>query len=258
MAHCRLRVAVTATVVALAVAGCAQDDAAPEVDPADASLLSDEGDAAEASGVEGPGADDPVDRPTLSLPGLPIGGETYFSIDGNHPDNQCANVNWIVEADAADLAPGVEVTVTGFEFDPAVFTVATAGCDDNAPPCPGFTYTVDAQACNLAVAPIPGSDTSLDSYRFSLLGRVDCRELGSERCEAFRAAVAAEPKLSLGLDPPVIRTTADDSEVPGDDGTDAVETETETETDGAATQEPDTGATEGSDTGADTSSGSDG
>ena len=253
MAYCRLRVAVTATVVTLVAAGCAQDDAGPEVDPADASVLTDSGDAAEAGGVEGPGADDPVDRPTLSLPGLPIGGETYSSVDGNHPDNQCANVNWIVEADAADLAPGVAVTVTGFEFDPAVFTVASAGCRDDAPPCPGFTYTVDAQACNLAVAPIPGSDTSLASYRFSLVGRVDCRELGSERCGAFKAAVAAEPQLSLGLDPPVIGTTDHEPDVPHGDGSDVDATETET----AATEEPDAGVTEGSDTGADTGSGSD-
>lgn len=229
MARYRLRVWVTAAALTQMLVGCAPDDAAPEVDPAGTATSEDNGG---SSGPNGPDPDDPVDQPTLSLPGLPIGGRTYLSIDGNHPDNQCANVNWIVEDAAADLAPGIAVAVTGLEFDPAVFTVASAGCDDDAPPCPGFVFTVDAQVCNLAVAPIPGSDTSLGSYRFALVGSVDCREIGSERCQDFTDAVAAEPGLSLGLDAPFTGTGDDDSD----------ETDDSHETDGTA---PDTDGSSG-------------
>lgn len=254
MVRCRLRVGATAAVAALMMAGCAQDDPAIEVDPADANAAS--GDNGGSSGPDGPGPDDPVDQPALSLPGLPIGGPTYLSIDGNHPDNQCANVSWIVNADAADLVPGVAVAVTGFEFDPGVFTVASAGCDNDAPPCPGFVFTAAARVCNLAVAPVPGSDTTLGSYRFSLVGRVDCGEIGDERCREFRDAVAAEPKLSLGLDPPVIgtdddvdETDVDDSDT--DDGTgDGTDMGDDTGDDGASGEgsdtDPDTGSGAGS------------
>jgi hypothetical protein len=262
MARCWVRVGVTAAVVALTMAGCAQDDAAPEVDPGATTVTSDNNGANRKSGSSDPndpGPDDPVDQPTLSLPGLPIGGRTYPSIDGNHPDNQCANVNWIVDAAAADLAPGIAVAVTGFEFDPEVFTVASAGCDNDAPPCPGFVFTVDAQVCNLAVAPIPGSDTSLGSYRFALVGHVDCREIGSERCQEFKDAVAAEPGLSLGLDPPFTGTDDDDSDETDGDATDTDATADDsdgTDGDGAVGEKSDDGTAETSDTGSDTGSNS--
>ena len=65
-----------------------------------------------------PGPTTPSTNPTLSLPSLPVGGDHYSSIDGNHPDNQCANVNWIVQSETADLVPGIEVAVTGVDFEP--------------------------------------------------------------------------------------------------------------------------------------------
>lgn len=272
MARYRLRVGVTTAVVTLMMAGCAPDDAAPEVDPAEATATSDDngggGNGGNGNGgsadANGPGPDDPVDQPTLSLPGLPIGGRTYLSIDGNHPNNQCANVNWIVDDDAADLAPGIAVAVTGFEFDPAVFTVASAGCDNDAPPCSGFVFTVDTQVCNLAVAPIPGSDTSLGSYRFALVGRVDCREIGSERCQEFQDAVAVEPGLSLGLDPPFAGTDDDDSDETDGDATDTDGTADDSDGTGgdggeggdAGGEKSEDGTAEDSDTGSDTGSGS--
>lgn len=288
MARYGLRVGVTAAVVALMGTGCAPDGAAPEVDPANAAVTSEDdgGNGKTGSGSSGssdpngPGTDDPVDEPTLSLPGLPIGGRTYLSIDGNHPDNQCANVNWIVESAAADLVSGIEVVVTGFVFDPEVFTVASAGCDDDAPPCPGFVFTADAQVCNLAVAPIPGPDTSLGSYRFALVGRVDCLEVGSEQCRQFRDAVAAEPGLSLGLDPPFTgtddNTDGTDDSTDGTDGTGTNGTDTSTDggddtggatdgggtdgtdgTDGNGRAEEELGTGEGSSSGSDTGSGTD-
>lgn len=257
----RLGVGVIIVVVTLVVAGCAPDDAAPEVEPPEATATFDAngGNGNGGSGGNGPGPDDPVDQPTLSLPGLPIGGRTYLSIDGNHPDNQCANVNWIVDDDDADLAPGIAVAVTAFEFDPAVFMVASAGCDNDAPPCPGFVFTVDAQVCNLAVAPIPGSDTSLGPYEFALVGRLDCHETTSERCQEFKDAVAAEPGLSLELDPPFTGTDDDDSDETDGDATDTDGTGDGTGGTGggdAGGEKSEEGIAEDSDTGSDTGPGS--
>ena len=178
MAGTRIGLAMTTALVALVLGGCARDDTASEVDPGGSSAARAEGGRGSGNGgsrIDGderPGPDTPVDEPTLSLPALPIGGNLYSSIDGNHPDNQCTNVNWIVDSDAADLVSGIEVEVTGVAFDPVAFTVASTGCDDDAPPCPGFVFTADARVCNLAVAPIPGSDTS---GSFAVLAAGPCR-----------------------------------------------------------------------------------
>ena len=228
MAGTRIGIAMATALVSLVLGSCARDDSASEVDPGGVASTSAEGSTGAGGGggsgsggsggssdQNGPGPDNPVDEPTLTLASLPVGGNHYASIDGNHPDNQCANVNWIVQSDAADLVPGVEVEVTGVAFEPVVFTVASTGCDDGAPPCPGFVFTPAARVCNLAVAPIPGSDTSGSSYTFALHGRIDCREIGSGRCRDFTAAVAAEPMLSLDLDAPV---TGDGGDPDGDGG----------------------------------------
>ena len=241
MAGTRIGMAMATALVALVLGGCARDDSASEVDPAGS------GSSATATETNGPGPDTPVDDPTLSLPGLPIGGNLYSSIDGNHPDNQCTNVNWIVDSAAADLVSGIEVEVTGVSFDPVAFTEASTGCDDDAPPCAGFVFTPDARVCNLAVAPIPGSDTS-GSFAFSLLGRVDCREIGSERCRDFTEAVAAEPMLSHDLDAPVTGS-GDDPDGGGGTTDDSTDGTTDGATDGATDGSTDgstDGATDGS------------
>ena len=221
MAGTRIGLAMATTLVALVLGSCARDDSASEVDPAAAASTSAEGSTGAGGGggsggggsggssdPNGPGPTTPSTNPTL-IAAEPAGRrQPLRSIDGNHPDNQCANVNWIVQSDAADLVPGIEVAVTGVAFEPVVFTVASTGCDDDAPPCPGFMFTADARVCNLAVAPIPGSDTNGSSYTFALHGRIDCREIGSERCHDFTTAVAGEPMLSLDLDAPVTGTGA--------------------------------------------------
>ena len=256
MAGTRIGIAMATALVSIALGSCARDDSASEVDPGGVASTSAEGSTGAGGGggigsggsggssdPNGPGPDKPVDEPTLTLASLPVGGNHYGSIDGNHPDNQCANVNWIVQSDAADLVTGVEVEVTGVAFDPVVFTVASTGCDDDAPPCPGFVFTAAARVCNLAVAPVPGSDTNGSSYTFALHGRIDCREIGSERCRDFTTAVAAEPMLRLDLDAPVTGTGTDPD---GDGGTTDGTTEGSTEgaTDGA-TDGTTGGATDG-------------
>ena len=135
MAGTRIGLAMATALVALVLGSCARDDSASEVDPAAAASTSADGSTGAGGGggggnggggsggssdPNGPGPDNPVDEPTLSLPALPVGGNHYSSIDGNHPDNQCANVNWIVDSDAADLVSGIEVEVTGVGFDPVV------------------------------------------------------------------------------------------------------------------------------------------
>ena len=94
--------------------------------------------------------------------------------------------------------------------------MASTGCDDDAPPCSGFVFTPDARVCNLAVAPKPGSATDGPSYTFALHGRIDCEQIGSQRCHDFTTAVAGEAMLSLDLDPPVTGTGLDPD---GDGGT---------------------------------------
>ena len=133
---------------------------------------------ATATETNGPGPDTPVDDPTLSLPGLPIGGNLYSSIDGNHPDNQCTNVNWIVDSAAADLVSGIEVEVTGCPLDPVAFTEASTGCDDRR----SALRRLRVHRRREGLQPRRRADTRLGHDRLVVVraspGRVDCRQIG--------------------------------------------------------------------------------
>ena len=106
---------------------------------------------------------------------------------------------------------GIAVEVTGFVFTPGVFVVADARCDDNNPPCPDFVFTVDAQVCNLAVAPSIDGDITVENSVVALAGNVNCRHVGPEECDRFANAAKAEQNLSIELLTPQISPTASSS-----------------------------------------------
>lgn len=192
-----------------AVTGCT-DEVALEVDPGLPQT------SVPAPNTNGPDPDDPNGQsPSISLPSLPIGGNANESADISHPNNQCVDVNWIVEpGSAATLSSGIAVEVTGFVFTPSVFVVADAGCDDNNPPCPGFVFTVAAQVCNLAVMPAIDGDMAVENSVVALAGRVDCQHVGPKECDRFANAAEAEQNLSIELITPQISPTASSTPSP--------------------------------------------
>lgn len=157
------------------------------------------------------------DNPSISLPSLPIGGDPEESSDSEHPNNQCVDVNWIVDEDSeATLRAGIEIEVTSVLFTPDIFVVSDAGCDDNNPPCTGFVFTEDTQVCNLAVEPIDGAEPGATAT-VSLTGIVNCT-LETEECEAF-ADSAEEQNPTIPLEVPEVGPT-DETTSPTDDLTD--------------------------------------
>jgi len=158
------------------------------------------------------------DNPSISLPSLPIGGDAEESSDSDHPNNQCVDVNWIVDQDSeATLKAGIEIEVTSFLFTPDIFVVSDAGCDDNNPSCTGFVFTEDAQVCNLAVDPTSDGAELTEDPTVGLTGIVNCT-LEREECQAF-ADSAAEQNPSIPLLIPEVVPT-DETTSPTDDLTD--------------------------------------
>jgi hypothetical protein len=157
------------------------------------------------------------DNPSISLPSLPIGGDAEESSDSDHPNNQCVDVNWIVDEDSeATLKAGIEIEVTSFLFTPEIFVVSDAGCDDSNPSCTGFVFTEDAQVCNLAVEPAEGAEPGTEAT-VGLTGIVTCT-LETEECEAF-ADSAEEQNPTIPLEVPEVVPT-DETSSPTDELTD--------------------------------------
>jgi hypothetical protein len=185
-----------------ALASCS-DDSSPEADPGlpDTSAPTETGDI--------PETETPVDNPSISLPSLPIGGNTTESADPDVPNNQCVDVNWIVdEGSGATLKEGIQVVVTSAIFTPDLFDEADTGCDDSNPSCIGYEFTEDAQACTLAVKPLEGAEL-LDENPFVALGGIVNCQLDAEECQAFADAVATEQNLSIDLLIPEVSPTDD-------------------------------------------------
>lgn len=199
---------VASVVLIAALVSCANEtDPEPDPDPVPTTLTTGTGNT--------PSPEPTPDNPSISLPSLPIGGDPEESSDADHPNNQCVDVNWIVDDDSeATLRAGVEIEVTRVIFTPEVFLVADAGCDDSNPPCTGFVFTEDADVCNLAVEPAEGAEPGTEAT-VGLTGFVTCT-LEREECEAF-ADSAEEQNPSLGpLEVPEVGPT-DETTSPTDD-----------------------------------------
>lgn len=203
--RCLVSVALLAALVS-----CANEpDPEPDPDPAPTTRTTATGNTPDPEPTD--------DNPSISLPSLPIGGDAEESSDSDHPNNQCVDVNWIVDEDSeATLKAGIEIEVTSFLFTPDIFVVSDAGCDDSNPSCTGFVFTEDAQVCNLAVEPIDGAEPGAKAT-VSLTGIVNCT-LETQECEAF-ADSAEEQNPTIPLDVPEVVPT-DETSSPTDELTD--------------------------------------
>ncbi len=154
-------------------------------------------------------------------------------------------MNWIVSQADAEIPDGVEVALTGFIFNPEVFTVSDAGCSGDNPSCVGYTFDTDNQVCDLAIEPlgIPADE----SPTLSVAGAVTCDDAAGSTCATFLAAVETEQDVSIDLNFPEFEETTTNETTDTEETTDATDTETtegettESETiDGLTT--PDTGS----------------
>jgi hypothetical protein len=236
MALSRLGVAVAAAVV-LATTGCASRTASPEVDPGLAAASSTTGGAAtdatgggtggtggaspapgdDGSQQVGPAPDDPVNAPSVSLAGLPVGGS------GNVLDEstglQCVDANWRGDPGTpADLTEGISVSVTAIAFEPAVFET-TAATDCGLPSCRSFVFSGDARACALAVLPNGSPDDPSVQHVLVLGGTARFEGVAAQRREEFLAAAKAIPDRFAELSPPPEQPSGDTTGSFGAEGT---------------------------------------
>lgn len=193
------RVAATLVTVALLLmpVGCAQDPA-PEADP-EAPQTSEPGTGSAQPGPETP--DGNGGSPSVSLPALPVGGDPEISPE--NPAVECAQVNWIVDSDDAQL-DGVTVTIDAVSLAPEYFGLADGGCDSLGPSCLGYALTADSQVCYVAVT-LVGDVQDLGAEELSASGSATCDT--EERCTAFAEAVAGEQQVAATLDSSLLAST---------------------------------------------------
>jgi hypothetical protein len=152
------------------------------------------------TGTTAPEPDTQSQAVSVELAQLPIGGNT--TQDQTTFADTCVTINWIVQQDAAKIPSDVQIAISGASFSTDEYAVADQGCADDHPPCIGFVFDVDHQACNLAIA-ATGAEGSADTEpAVSLSGNVICLEGETTGCTAFLSAVAEEESLSIPLDPP--------------------------------------------------------
>jgi hypothetical protein len=229
MALSRLCVA-AAAVVAVTTAGCASKTAPPEVAPGLAAAASSTqttagagtdatggatgrtGATSPATGNDrsqpvGPAADNPVNAPSVSLAGLPVGGSGNVLDEGT--GLQCLEANWRGDPGTpADLTPGITVAVTAITFEPAVFETTTSP-DCGLPSCRSFVFSGDARACGLAVLPNGSPDDPGAQHVLVLGGTARFAGVSAHRREEFLAAQASIQDRFVELSPPPEATSGD-------------------------------------------------
>jgi hypothetical protein len=99
--------------------------------------------------AEGSGPESPQPRgegrPAIPIPSLPIGGDTVQPADRAPV---CATASWL----GTVIPPGVSVSVTAVQIDPAYFATSRSGCAGGNPQCTdAFVFTADHRSCDVAV-----------------------------------------------------------------------------------------------------------
>lgn len=150
----------------------------------------------------GPEAPQPTraGEPVLSLPSLPMGGD---SSDGSDGPLQCVQVSWL---SSTVPPPGVRVTVIGHSFSPAgSFSVGGSACAGRSPLClNGFAFTAIAidngdKSCFVPVR-ATGSGDPGSSVTLSLSGEMRCPQSQLAACRTFEKAVGNTPsQVSLSV-----------------------------------------------------------
>ncbi|MBA2444533.1 MAG: hypothetical protein H0V49_04290 [Nocardioidaceae bacterium] len=200
----RLRRLWTFGFTVLALSGCANSSTQPEAQPESLNT------SAPATSAQGPDPDTGGGGgQAILLPRIPIGGNAAESADPEHPANQCVDVNWIADQEAAEIPSGVEIVLTGFVFNPDIFAVAEAGCSGENPPCLDYVFSTNDQACDLAIEPLSmPDDLTSENPSVSATGEARCDDVESPECTAFVAAVETEQNVAIPLNAPVVEETA--------------------------------------------------
>lgn len=133
----------------------------------------------------------------IRLPSAPVGGGR---VDDGGSELQCLSVAWL--AQDAPVPESASVALGTFTFEPAIFEVATEGCESYGVHCVGFAFTASAIECVLPVRwtgtpPDPG----YDSAQANVDATARCDE-ESDDCATFLAALADQPGCDLSLDLP--------------------------------------------------------
>lgn len=189
------RVAGTLVTVALLLmpVGCAQDPA-PEADPEAPQTSEPDTGSAEPD----PETQDPNGgTPSVSLPGLPIGGDTVLS-DAD-PSVSCTEVTWIAD-EPAEVPDGIEVVIDAVTLSQAYFGLADGGCESFGTACVGYTFTAaDNDAiCVVAVTLVGDVPDDHGDESLSVAGSATCDT--QELCDELAADVADETQFSIDLD----------------------------------------------------------
>lgn len=197
------RVAATLVMVALLITpvGCAQDPA-PEADP-ESPQTSEPGTGSAQPGPETP--DPNGGTPSVSLPGLPVGGDPQISTED--PAVECAQVNWIVdEGSGAELDEGIAVTIDSVTPSPEYFGLADSGCTSLGPSCVGYAFDAANETCYVAVTLVGEAPEFPDEgEQLTASGSATCAS--QEQCDAFAAAVAESEQIAASLDSSLLTST---------------------------------------------------
>ena len=158
------------------------------------------------------------DRPVLSLPRLPIGGDP--ETDGDDPARQCVDISWIPTTSANPvIPPGYAVEITDVVFSAAGFEVVESGCGSSRPNCVGHVIRAGPDTCDLAVRALPDADPWA-TVEVGLKGTLHCPEsAGLTRCQEFADAVADEPGVTIELNQAPEPTTDTGTDTPTETGT---------------------------------------
>lgn len=202
------RVAATLVTVALLLmpVGCAQDPA-PEADPEAPQTSEPDTGSAEPD----PETQDPNGgTPSVSLPGLPIGGDTVLSdVD---PSVSCTEVTWIAD-EPAEVPDGVAVTIDSVSLSQDYFGLAEGGCESLGSPCVGYTFTAadNDAACAVAVT-LVGVPDDPENESLSVAGTATCDT--QELCDELVGDVADESQLSIVLDSSLLYDPTEETDEP--------------------------------------------
>ncbi|MBK6872584.1 MAG: hypothetical protein IPG94_14800 [Kineosporiaceae bacterium] len=171
-----------------------QDGASAGADPGGAAEPPPEG--------SGPEAPQPTraGEPVLSLPSLPMGGD---SADGSDGPQQCVQVSWL---SSRVPPPGLRVRITGHAFSPdGPFSVGGSACAGRSPLClSGFAFTANEidngrKSCYIPVQ-ASGSGDPGSSVTLILSGEMPCPPSQLAACRTFELEVGnSSSQVSLSV-----------------------------------------------------------
>lgn len=141
--------------------------------------------ATEGTGPEEPGK--PVDGVSVSLPGVPVGGDA----DDDSQVQQCVTASWLGDE---DIPEGVFVVVTGVRVVPAdVFDIDGSSCGGIVGCTESFAFTAEQDSCSVSITATATEEREADLL---LSGKARCVDRYAQRCKDL-AANSTEKTIAL-------------------------------------------------------------